>query len=124
MKHHYKPQCSVIVKRLKFTSRVCQSRELVAAFVAELWHLAVACEFGDNLEKMLRDCMVCGINDSHMQWHLLAESKLSLETALEIAQIVEATSQDTIVIQPQPPSHVNVFLAEDVLIGIEMPSLW
>ena len=68
--------------------------------------------------------MVCGINDSKMQQHLLAESKLSLETALEMSQIMEATSQDTIVIQPQPPSHVNIFLAEDVLIGIEMPSLW
>lgn len=38
----------------------------VAKFVAEPKGLAEYCEFGDNLDEMLRDRIICGIN--HEGW--------------------------------------------------------
>ena len=42
---------------------------------------------------MLRDCIVCGINDSAIQRCLLAEPGLTFKKSLEIAQSLEATAR-------------------------------
>ena len=41
---------------------------------------------------MLRDCIVCGINDDAIQRRLLAEPGLTFKKSLEIAQSLEATA--------------------------------
>ena len=56
----------------------------VATFVAELSTLAEHCEFGTSLDQMLRDWLVCGANSDANQQKLLAESKRTFATALEI----------------------------------------
>ena len=38
---------------------------------------------------MLRDCIICGINDTIIQHRLLSEKELSFKTALELAQGME-----------------------------------
>ena len=42
---------------------------------------------------MLTDCIVCGIKDDKMQHRLLAESRLTLKRAIEIAQSLETAAQ-------------------------------
>ena len=64
---HYKPTPSEIVERFRFNSRIRKSGESVAAFVAELRALAEFCNFGDTLEVMLQDRIVCGINEDLIQ---------------------------------------------------------
>lgn len=66
----------------------------MAAFVAELRALAEFCNFGASLEEMLRDRMVCGINDSAIQRRLLAEVPLSFDKALKLAQGMETAAQN------------------------------
>ena len=47
----------------------------IASYVARLQALAEDCEFGDNLNEMLRDCLVCGVNNEQLQHRLLAQGR-------------------------------------------------
>ena len=62
--------------------------------MAELRALAEFCNFGSSLEAMLRDQIVCGINDSAIQRRLLAQVPLSLEKALQLAQGMETAARN------------------------------
>ena len=92
---HFSPAPSEIVQRYKFNCRVRRPGESVAAFVAELRSIAEVCEFGDTLEVMLRDRIVCGINDSAIQKNLLAEPKLTFQRALAPGDGPRARSRRT-----------------------------
>ena len=100
-KGHFAPAPSCIVERYKFNTRVQQPSESVAAFVAQLRALSTHCEFGDMLEDMLRDRIVCGISDSRIQRRLLAEPKLTYAKAVELSQSMEAADKNSKVILPQ-----------------------
>ena len=82
---HYAPSPSETVQRHKFHLRVRRDGETVAIFVSELHLIATFCNFGDNLEQMLRDRLICGINDT-IQNRLLVEAKLDFKKAKELAQ--------------------------------------
>ena len=90
---HFKPAPSEIVERFCFNSRVRRSGESVAAFIAELRALAEFCNFGDTLEAMLRDRILCGINDDSIQRRLLSEPKLDYAKAVETALNMETAAQ-------------------------------
>ena len=77
MTKHFKPAPSEIVERFKFHSRTRRPGESVGVFVAELRSLAEFCNFRDTLEVMLRDRIVCGINEDAIQKRLLAERALN-----------------------------------------------
>ncbi len=49
------------MQRFKFNSRKRQPNETVADYVAVLRELAQHCNYGDKLQEMLRDRLVCGI---------------------------------------------------------------
>ena len=82
---HHSPKPSVIIERFRFNTRTHQQGESVANFIAELRHLTRYCEFGGVLNDMLRDRLVCGIENSHIQRRLLAEPNLTLDKAVEIS---------------------------------------
>ena len=63
--------------------------ESVSSYVAELHSLAVYCNLGATLEVMLRDRLVCGINNEGIQNKLLAETDLTYGKALDIARSLE-----------------------------------
>ena len=73
MTKHYDPVPSEIVQRYKFHTRFRQPGETVSTYVSELRSLAEHCNFGATLDLMLRDRLVCGINDDAIQRRLLAE---------------------------------------------------
>ena len=80
--------------------------ESVTSFVAELGRLAKYCNFA-SLNDLLRDRIVCGINDVSIQRRLLSETatKLTFDKALEIATSMEAARTHIGEIQsgcPQP----------------------
>ena len=90
--HHQLPP-SVIVQRFNFHSRPCQQGESVSAYVAELRKLSEYCQFGDTLSDMLRDRLVCGINDRKLQRRLLSEAALTYDRAFVLAQALEAADK-------------------------------
>ena len=76
---HYSPKKGEIMQRHRFYTRSRQTGETVAEFVADLRCLAAHCRFGDTLETMLRDRIVCGINNSSIQKKLFCETDLTFE---------------------------------------------
>lgn len=62
----------------------------MAAYVARLRELAQFCEYGETLEDMLRDRLVCGIQDERWQRQLLAVPELKFKDAFEKVQSYEA----------------------------------
>ena len=94
MTRHYNPVPSEIVQRYKFHTRFRQPMEFVATFVSKLRALAEHCQFGDTLELMLRDKLVCAINDEAIQKRLLSERELTFEKALRTAQGMEAAAKN------------------------------
>ncbi len=79
LKKHFNPIPSEIVQRWKFNSRNRCHDESIVECVAELRKLAQDCNFGDTLTVMLRDRLVCGVNDDSIQRRLLAEDGLTFE---------------------------------------------
>ena len=93
--NHYEPKPSVIVQRFNFNRRTRASGETVAIYVAALRELALHCEFGDRLQEMLRDRLVCGINHRGIQRKLLTEADLTFDRAYALAQSVESSERDS-----------------------------
>ena len=94
MTTHFCPPPSEIAQRFRFNTRVRESDETVAAYVAELRSLSEHCNFGETLDLMLRDRLVCGINEPQVQKRLLAEDKLTFKKAFEVALAFEAATKD------------------------------
>ena len=101
VQEHHQPIPSAIVQRYKFNSRTQRPGESIATFIAELRRLAEHCQFGQTLDEMLRDRLVCGITDSRVQRRLLAEPEL--KKALELAQAQEMAEKGMQQLQQQRP---------------------
>ena len=63
--------------------------------------LAQKCNFGDTLDNMLRDRLVCGVNCDQIQRRLLSEAKLTFARAMEMAQSLEAATKNVEELQGQ-----------------------
>ena len=115
---HFEPSKSVIVGRFKFNTYNRKSGQSVTNYIAELKELARNCKFGIVncntpftpqliLEKNLRDQLVCGISDSCIQRHLLSDSKLTYQVALDICLSMEAAEEGTQILSYSNSSVVN-----------------
>ena len=69
---------------------------------ADLTNISEHCEFNDQLEKMLRDQLLCGVNDERIQRRLLGESQLRFKKAVELATGMETANSNT-----RDLKHVN-----------------
>ena len=104
VQRHHQPKPSEIVQRFQFHSRTRNRGESVSAYVAELRKLSEHCNFGETLNDMLRDRLVCGINDSRVQRRLLSEPQLTFAKALELAQAAEAADRHATELSKATPS--------------------
>ena len=90
------------MQRYKFNTRTRKDSESVATYVAELKRLGGHCQFGDKLNEMVRDRLVCGVNDIRIQNRLLQESSsLTYEKAFQIAQSIELAAKDAAALHRQ-----------------------
>ncbi len=83
------------MQRFKFNSRNRQPNETVVDYVVVLRELAQHCNYGEKLQEMLRDRLVCGIEADGIQRRLLAEAELTFEKALKLAQAIETANKYT-----------------------------
>ena len=103
VEEHHHPAPSVILQRFKFASRRQKPGESIATFVSELRRLSEHCNYGQTLDEMLRDRVVCGIADGRLQRRLLAEPELTLKKAVELAQAQETADQGGQHLQQKQP---------------------
>lgn len=101
LRKHYNPLPSPIVQRFDFPNCKQKPDQSIASYIAELRKLSVYCEFGDQLENMLRDRVVCGVLDANLQRHLLAEPKLTFKMAAEKALAAETGSVNVRMLCPE-----------------------
>ena len=76
---HKNPKPLTIIQRFHFHSRAQGPMETTSEYVAVLRRLAVHCNFGDILDDMLQDRLVCGLRDTRPQRRLLAEKDLTFK---------------------------------------------
>jgi transposase InsO family protein len=69
--------------------------------MAELRHHSMGCEFGNTLDDMLRDRLVCGVRNKKTQRTLLATENLTFARAKEIACSMEMADRDMQIIEGQ-----------------------
>lgn len=91
---HYKPKVIVIYERFKFYSRSQKQGESIADYIAAIKSLAHTCQFGTQLNDMLRDKFVMGLLHSSTQRQLLTECDLTFNHAVDIATAREAAIRD------------------------------
>ncbi|XP_039543047.1 uncharacterized protein K02A2.6-like [Pimephales promelas] len=120
LKNHFNPQPSEIVQRFRFDSRMKKPTETVTEYVAELRRLAQDCNYGATLDQMLRDRLVCGIDDDRIQRRLLSEANLTFETAFKIAVANEAASKNVLDLQ----SKSSVQACNSVMYKERKPDRW
>ena len=96
VKEHYDPKPSSIVQRHKFNKRTREPGESIAEYVAALRQLAEHCDYGESLNDMLRDKLVCGVNHEAIQQKLMAQNpaELTFAKAMELAQRIEIAEKD------------------------------
>ena len=70
------------MERYRFHMRCQRKDEIVSQFVTALKLLAASCKFGELINDMIKDCIVCGISSEHVKERLLRETNLMLEKAI------------------------------------------
>ena len=104
---HQHPLPSVTVQPLNFHSQSRSQGESISAYVAELRKLSERCDFGASLFDMLRDRLVCCINDHRLQSRMLAEAApLTFDKALGLAQAMEAAEHNVKEMRNASEAHV------------------
>ena len=95
LKAHFQPKPLLIAEHFRFYQRAQAAGESVQDFVADLRRLAISCEFGEFLDQALRDRFVCGLKSKAIQKKLLAEDKLTIARAVELARGMEVAAVES-----------------------------
>ena len=93
LQDHYRPRPAIAVERLKFHSTTRHSTETVSSYIARLRELSEFCNFGSCIDEMLRDRLICEINNPKIQKLLLTEPSLDFKKAQALAESAEAAEK-------------------------------
>ena len=95
VKEHQQPTPSFIVQRYMFSSRVQQPGETISVYLAQVRKMAQHFRYGETLEDMLRDRLVCGCGDKCLQYKFLADPELTFEKDVALAKSNETAERGT-----------------------------
>lgn len=101
------PKTNVIYERHIFNTADQLSNESFDDYLCRLRELAKTCEFGDIADQMIRDRIVLGTNDQSVRGRLLRESKLTLNSAVDMCRTSERTASQLKKLQGQGETHSN-----------------
>ncbi|XP_044171849.1 uncharacterized protein LOC122956251 [Acropora millepora] len=87
------PRKNITFERHKLKIRNQEQGETIDQYATELRKLASTCEFKDLRDGLIRDRVICGINNRTIRERLLRESDLTLEKALDICRASEHSKQ-------------------------------
>ncbi|XP_037576521.2 uncharacterized protein K02A2.6-like [Dermacentor silvarum] len=89
LQQYFSPEPNEIAQSYKFFTRNQSPGEPVKEFLLAIRQIANTCNFGDSLDRMLRDRIVCGLQSSSVRRQLLAKTGLTRSEAEEIALAAE-----------------------------------
>jgi len=93
LNRHFSPKLLVVAESVKFWQRSQREGESMAEYVEALRNMATSCDFGQFLERALRDRFVSGLRSEAMQRRLLGE-EMDFARAVELASSMEAATRD------------------------------
>lgn len=99
------PKRNTTYERHKFFTRVQRSDETIDQYVTQLRTMAKNCEFGDLVDSLIRDRIICGVPDNALKERLLRTVDLTLDKALATCRAAESTKEQIKIIVP--PSEVH-----------------
>ena len=88
------PKKNTTYERYIFNS-CTQNGRTIDAFVTDLRSKAKTCEFGDLQDSLIRDRIVCGIDDNNTRERLLRNNALTLEKAIDAVRAAETSKTQT-----------------------------
>ena len=88
--------------------------------MAELRKLAECCAYGEMLEEMLRDRLVCSINNGTIQRRSLAESDLTLTKAIAVVQAAKIADTEVKELQESIAGVRIVSITDDKDVYVQM----
>ena len=80
--------------------------ESISEFIANLRKLLEHCNYGDVLNDMLHDRLVCGCKDKRLQSKLLSETDFTFDKALKLAKAYETAQREANDLQTEP-THIH-----------------
>ena len=98
LKDHYKPKRLEVAETYRLHRCVQEENESVSAYSARLRRYASTCNFGEFLNRSLRDQFICGIRNSATRKKLLNEDR-TFQDALKVAIADEVASKETLEVQ-------------------------
>ncbi|KAB0793260.1 hypothetical protein PPYR_12880 [Photinus pyralis] len=105
---HFNPKQSEIVQRFLFNKRNQKEGETVSAWVAELRKIGGLCNYGVELERQIRDRIVCGARNEALQRRLLSEPNLTFQMAFDTATATENAASQVVELRKVPgQSEIN-----------------
>lgn len=107
LRSHLKPKPLTIAERFKFHKKTQREGEGVADYVVALKDLSTHCDFGNFLNKALRDRLVCRLYKELIQKRLLTEAYLTFKKACEIALAMEMADKNASELNAEASKTVN-----------------
>ena len=93
VKAHHELRPSTIMQRFHFHTQTQKPSESVGNLIAQLQKVSEYCEFGDTLQHVFHDQLVCECKHQRLQCKLLAEPDLTFDKAFKISKVMEATEK-------------------------------
>lgn len=87
------PRKNITFERHTFNTRNQEEGETIDQYATILRTLASTCEFKDLKDGLIRDRIICGINNQNIRERLLRETDLTLEKTLNICRAAEHSRQ-------------------------------
>ena len=106
LQQHFKPKRLEVAESYRFHRCFQEDNETVSVYSARLRHLASTCNFGEFLNRCLRDQFVCGIRNPATRKKLLSEDR-TFQQALEVAIADEIAAKESVQVQQQLTQSVN-----------------
>ena len=79
-----------IYERYKFNNHNQDLNESIDTYASALHALASTCDFGELKDQLIRDRIVCGMQNNAVRWKLLQEPKLTLGRCLATSAQIKA----------------------------------
>ena len=92
LQEHFKPKRLDVAESYRFHRCFQEENESVSSYSARLGHLASTCNFGEFLNRSLRDQFVCGIRNPATRKKLLSED-CTFQHALPSGYCRQSSSQ-------------------------------